>query len=133
MSKEQELIKQAEKLALLPDLENSFQKLSELLGNETDHDMTGRVVAFFQIAVEENLFGKEHDKLFNQSKRLINTYPLPDDAEEQLQQIINQATDKMERFMLRNLGSALFVVREVAGGLKLIQDRPWTDDISEQI
>ena len=133
MIKEQELIKQAEKLALLPDLENSFQKLSELLENETDHDMTGRVVAFFQIAVEENLFGKEHDKLLNQAKRLINTYPLPDDAEEQLQQIINQATDKMERFMLGNLGSALFVVREVAGGLKLIQDRPWTDDISEQI
>lgn len=111
MIKEQELIKQAEKLALLPDLENSFQKLSELLENETDHDMTGRVVAFFQIAVEENLFGKEHDKLLNQAKRLINTYPLPVDAEVQLQQIIDQAADKTERRMLARCAEALFVIR----------------------
>ena len=111
MTKEQELIKLAEKLALLPDFENPFQKLSELLENETDHDMTGRVVAFFNIAMEENLFGKEKNKLINQASRLINTYPLPDDAEEQLQQIIDQAADKTERHMLARFAEALFIIR----------------------
>lgn len=111
MSKEQELIKQAEKLALLSSSENPVEKLKELLKNEADYHMGARVAAFFYIAVEENLFGKEKNKLINQAKRLINTYPLPVDAEVQLQQIIDQAADKTERRMLARCAEALFVIR----------------------
>ena len=39
------------------------------------------------------------DSLVEQATKLINTEPLPDDAEEQLQQIIDQADDKTERRM----------------------------------
>ena len=51
------------------------------------------------------------DLLVEQATELINTEPLPDDAEEQLQQIIDQADDKTERHMLGRLAEALFVIR----------------------
>ena len=51
------------------------------------------------------------DLLVEQATKLINTEPLPDDAEEQLQQIIDQADDKTERRMLARFAEALFVIR----------------------
>ncbi|WP_176701403.1 hypothetical protein [Gilliamella sp. Choc5-1] len=51
------------------------------------------------------------DLLVEQATKLINTEPLPDDAEEQLQQIIDQAADKMERRMLASFAESLFVIR----------------------
>jgi len=51
------------------------------------------------------------DSLVEQATKLINTEPLPDDAEEQLQQIIDQADDKTERRMLARFAEALFVIR----------------------
>lgn len=51
------------------------------------------------------------DLLVEQATKLINIEPLPDDAEEQLQQIIDQADDKTEKRMLARLAEALFVIR----------------------
>ena len=51
------------------------------------------------------------DLLVEQATKLINTEPLPDDAEEQLQRIIDQAESKPERFMLATFAEALFVIR----------------------
>ena len=119
MSKEQELIKQAEKLALLPSSENPVERLKELLKNEADYHMGARVAAFFYIAVEENLFGKEKNKLINQAKRLINTYPLPDDAEQQLEQIISLASSDIEKLELEGISNILFRKRSNAVKKKL--------------
>ena len=51
------------------------------------------------------------DLLVEQATKLINTEPLPDDAEEQLERIIDQAESKPERFMLVTFAEALFVIR----------------------
>lgn len=111
MDKEQQLKEKAEQLALLPSSENPVQKLKELLKDETDIAMTSRVVSFFYLAVEEKFYGKEKNKSVNQATRLINTYPLPDDAEEQLNALTEQATSDYERFQLGCLAEALFVIR----------------------
>lgn len=51
------------------------------------------------------------DLLVEQATKLINTEPLPDDAEEQLERIIDQAESKTERFMLATFAESLFVIR----------------------
>lgn len=52
------------------------------------------------------------DSLVEQATKLINTEPLPDDAEKQLQRIIDQAESKPERFMLATFAEALFVISQ---------------------
>ena len=114
MSKEQELIKQAEKLALLSSSENPVEKLKELLKNEADYLLVARFAAFFYIAVDENFLDKYKNKLINQAKRLINTYPLPDDAEQQLEQLLNLASSDIEKLELEGISNILFRKRNNA-------------------
>ncbi|MWP61872.1 hypothetical protein [Gilliamella sp. Pas-s25] len=44
-------------------------------------------------------------------RKLINTYPLPDDAEEQLDHIIEQTDNVYERLLLGRAHEALFIQR----------------------
>lgn len=112
MSKEQELIKQAERLASLPDCAEPFEQLKALLKDETDLEMRSRVITFFYIAFEEALCSKDHfNMLNNKVSKLINTYPLPDDAEEQLDHIIEQTDNAYERLLLGRAHEALFIQR----------------------
>ncbi|OCG17345.1 hypothetical protein A9G47_09550 [Gilliamella sp. WF3-4] len=84
----------------------------DLLNNETDLEMRSRVVAFYSIALEEALYPNDHFKMLNNKiRRLLNTYPLPDDAEAQLDRLIEQADNKQGKFLLSQSHEALFVLR----------------------
>lgn len=50
-------------------------------------------------------------KLIEQASKLVNMKPLPDDAEEQLERIIEQADNETEKFMLARYAESLFVER----------------------
>lgn len=54
---------------------------------------------------------KKIKSLIEKASQLINTSPLPDDAEEQLEKIIEQANDETEKFMLSSFTESLFVIR----------------------
>jgi hypothetical protein len=111
MDKEQQLKEKAERLASLPSSKNPVQKLEELLKNETDLDISSRVVAFFYIAAEERLCGQDGNKFIYQARKLINTYPLPDNAEEQLERFINLSTNEDEKFELEHMREIMYRCR----------------------
>lgn len=50
-------------------------------------------------------------KLIEQASKLVNMKPLPDDAEEQLNKIIEQADSYVEKSMLSSYAESLFVER----------------------
>ncbi|MCX8602661.1 MULTISPECIES: hypothetical protein [unclassified Gilliamella] len=50
-------------------------------------------------------------KLIEQASKLVNMEPLPDDAEEQLNEIIEQADSDVEKSMLSSYAESLFVER----------------------
>jgi len=50
-------------------------------------------------------------KLIEQASKLVNSDPLPDDAEAQLDRIIEQASNRHEKFMLSSYAEALFMNR----------------------
>ncbi|WP_176700375.1 MULTISPECIES: hypothetical protein [unclassified Gilliamella] len=54
---------------------------------------------------------KKFKSLIEQASRLVNTSPLPDDAEEQLEKIIEQTDNETEKFMLASFAESLFVKR----------------------
>ncbi|MFQ0971671.1 hypothetical protein [Gilliamella sp. BG1] len=54
---------------------------------------------------------KDDESLIDIASKLINTEPLPDDAEEQLKSLIEQASTSYGRYQLGCLAEALFVIR----------------------
>lgn len=48
---------------------------------------------------------------FDKAVQLINTKPLPDDAEEQLDRLARTEPDEWERRIIEELGEALFIQR----------------------
>lgn len=54
---------------------------------------------------------KDDESLVDIASKLINTEPLPDDAEEQLKRLIEQASTDYGKFQLGCLAEALFVIR----------------------
>lgn len=54
---------------------------------------------------------KDDKSLVDIASEIINTVPLPDDAEEQLSRLIEKATSDYERFQLGCLAETLFVIR----------------------
>ncbi|MGB7799815.1 hypothetical protein [Buttiauxella sp.] len=48
---------------------------------------------------------------FDKAVELINSIPLPDDAEEQLDALAADETDEFERYKIASLGEALFETR----------------------
>lgn len=49
--------------------------------------------------------------LIDKASKLVNSVPLPDDAEEQLNEIIEQADTDVEKSMLSSYAESLFVER----------------------
>lgn len=49
--------------------------------------------------------------LIDKASKLVNSVPLPDDAEEQLERIIEQADNEIEKFMLARYAESLFIKR----------------------
>ncbi|MCO6539856.1 MAG: hypothetical protein J6569_06955 [Gilliamella sp.] len=54
---------------------------------------------------------KDDESLVDIASELINMEPLPDDAEEQLKRLIEQASTSYGRYQLGCLAEALFVIR----------------------
>lgn len=54
---------------------------------------------------------KDDESLIDIASKLINMEPLPDDAEEQLKRLIEQASTSYGRYQLGCLAEALFVIR----------------------
>ncbi|MFQ0995482.1 hypothetical protein ACGH6Q_10780 [Gilliamella sp. BG2] len=54
---------------------------------------------------------KDDESLVDIASELINMEPLPDDAEEQLKRLIEQASTSYGRYQLGCLAEVLFVIR----------------------